>query len=234
MLISTLKRTIIVFKGGVVYEKDYEYDETAGECRVGNLKRMKIDLAGYKYVRAADYQDKETLLKQALYEYGPIVVTVHTSVQFMYYSNGIFFEKDCHKKAENENLLHVVLLVGYGSKDGIDYWIAKNSWGKDWGDKGYIKVRRNSTGDCGFHLYDAYFPIFEEDVEVAKRINFESTTIDSIKVMREMKSELEKSIENVNIMSKLSIIFCCVIFSLTIYLIILIRSRLRITRMTTS
>lgn len=193
---------------------------------------MKIDLAGYKYVRAADYQDKETLLKQALYEYGPIVVTVHTSVQFMYYSNGIFFEKDCHKKLENEGLLHVVVLVGYGSKDGIDYWIAKNSWGKDWGMNGYINIRRNSTGDCGFHFYDAYFPVFKDDIKTENEKHYEITTIDSVKIMREFKSELEISLENVKIISKISIIFCCVIFLLTIYIIILIRNKLRITRMT--
>ena len=42
-----------------------------------------------------------------------------------------------------------VQLVGYGTESGGDYWLVRNSWGPNWGDKGYIKLKRESTAVCG-------------------------------------------------------------------------------------
>ena len=43
---------------------------------------------------------------------------------------------------------HAVTVVGYGTQDGEDYWLVKNSWGRGWGDEGYIKIQRG-VGMCG-------------------------------------------------------------------------------------
>ena len=37
-------------------------------------------------------------------------------------------------------------MVGWGTQNGLDYWLIKNSWGKDFGDEVYIKIKR---GTCG-------------------------------------------------------------------------------------
>jgi KDEL-tailed cysteine endopeptidase len=47
---------------------------------------------------------------------------------------------------------HGVLIVGYGRENHTDYWLIKNSWGKHWGDDGYIKILRtdeDGPGQCG-------------------------------------------------------------------------------------
>jgi hypothetical protein len=35
-----------------------------------------------------------------------------------------------------------VVLSGYGSEDGVDFWLVRNSWGEDWGEAGYFRVQR--------------------------------------------------------------------------------------------
>ncbi|PWA77736.1 cysteine proteinase [Artemisia annua] len=57
------------------------------------------------------------------------------------------------------DLDHGVLDVGYGSEGGKDYSIAKNSWGAEWGESGYLKIERNisyKTGKCGIAMEASY------------------------------------------------------------------------------
>lgn len=57
---------------------------------------------------------------------------------------------------------HGVAVVGYGATlDGTKYWIVKNSWGPEWGEKGYIRMERGVSakeGLCGIAV-EASYPV---------------------------------------------------------------------------
>ena len=76
----------------------------------------------------------------------PVAVTLDASgYPFMHYFGGIITDDTCGKSLD-----HAVLAVGYGIEDGVEYYIVKNSWGADWGEKGYVRVGAvEGAGICG-------------------------------------------------------------------------------------
>ena len=71
---------------------------------------------------------------------------------FQTYSSGVFDNTKC-----GTNLDHAVLAVGYGTENGQEYWLVKNSWNTTWGDEGYIKIAIvDGEGICGVQMDPEY------------------------------------------------------------------------------
>ena len=92
-------------------------------------------------------------LKLAAAAVGPVSVGIDANHQsFQLYSEGVYDERDCSPI----DLDHGVTVVGYGTENGKDYWLVKNSWGTSWGEEGYIKMRRNHHNMCGIATMAVY------------------------------------------------------------------------------
>lgn len=134
--------------GGINSERDYPYVGYEGSCRF-NPNAVATTLATYVHLP----RGSEDQLKTALGTIGTVSVAVDASHQtFQFYSHGVYDEPRCNPNA----LSHAVLAVGYGTENGKDYWLVKNSWATWWGDQGYIKMSRNKNNQCGIASMASY------------------------------------------------------------------------------
>ncbi|XP_052009562.1 procathepsin L-like [Xyrauchen texanus] len=133
---------------GLDTEDSYPYDAHDGQCRF-NPSTVGATCTGYVRVSRQD----ESELQRAVATIGPISVAIDAGhISFQLYESGIYDEPYC----SSTDLDHGVLAVGYGTDAGKDYWLVKNSWGLNWGDKGYIKMSRNSRNQCGIATAASY------------------------------------------------------------------------------
>jgi cathepsin L len=73
---------------------------------------------------------------------GPVAISASANA-WASYDSGIF--DSCSKDAV---VNHAIVLFGYGSENGKPYWTVKNSWGKFWGEHGYIRLLRQDTPEA--------------------------------------------------------------------------------------
>jgi cathepsin F len=138
--------------GGVVPLASYPYTGVTGKCKVNfNTKPTLVaPISNYTCLSSPGTAD-EAAMAAYLVQHGPLSIAMDAS-PLQLYDGGIIDpwipSLDCGQK----QLDHAILITGYGSETGItgttNFWIVKNSWGADWGLKGYFKIRRG-TNLCG-------------------------------------------------------------------------------------
>merc|ERR1712127_1082478 len=112
-------------------EAQYPYKGRDGTCAA---KGGVVEVKSF-----ADVTPKSPSALQAAVAEGPVSVAIDaSSIFFQLYFGGIM------KHFCGTSLDHGVLLVGYGTEKGQDYWMLKNSWGGSWGEKGYFRMKRDA------------------------------------------------------------------------------------------
>ena len=133
--------TYIMSIKGLETESAYPYTAEDGECQYDATKAVG-PATGFVDIPAGS----EDMLKMAIAANGPISVAIDAShSSFQFYNKGVYNEPRC----SSSELDHGVLAVGYGTLDGTDYYLVKNSWGTSWGMEGYIMMTRNKKNQCG-------------------------------------------------------------------------------------
>ncbi len=81
-------------------------------------------------------------IQRELMENGPVQTGFEVYEDFLHYKSGIY-------KYTDGIILggHAVKIVGWGKEGAVNYWIVANSWGPEWGEKGYFRI---AFGECTF------------------------------------------------------------------------------------
>nr|BAC75924.1 cysteine protease-2 [Helianthus annuus] len=138
--------------GGLTREDAYPYAAEDGKCDSNKMNSPVVSIDGHEDVPK---NDEQSLMKAVANQ--PVAVAIDAgSSDFQFYSEGVFTGK-CGTQLD-----HGVAAVGYGTTlDGTKYWIVRNSWGSEWGEKGYIRMERgisDKRGLCGIAM-EASYPI---------------------------------------------------------------------------
>jgi len=137
-------------EGGLCSEEEYPYQARGGECKSSSCGTKYDANSGVDQVTP----DSSTSLEEAVAK-GCVSIGIEADqIAFQHYSSGVLDGK-CGTSID-----HGVLVVGYGTEDGKDYWKVKNSWGETWGESGYINICRNceangDEGECGILMQPA-------------------------------------------------------------------------------
>jgi len=129
--------------GGIMTSANYPFTGVRGTCRF-NTAYAAGRVSGF-----FNAGQNEATIMNYVYTTGPLSVAINANT-LQYYTGGIITSSaaSCSPYA----LDHGVAIVGYGSANGINYWIVKNSWGSSWGENGYFRMARG-YGTCGINQY---------------------------------------------------------------------------------
>ncbi|CAJ0594679.1 unnamed protein product [Cylicocyclus nassatus] len=105
------------------YRKDYETDKFWGK---------DVDLTG----------KNETNIRKEIYRNGPVIASFDVYADFIYYESGVYVHKTGAYKGG-----HAVKIIGWGTENGVPYWLVANSWNTDWGENGFFRILRG-TNEC--------------------------------------------------------------------------------------
>lgn len=154
--------------GGQCSESSYPYTSNKGDT--GSCLKDCLVVSGTKVSTYVSVKSKSDTAMMTALTVGPVSIAIEADTRsYQMYKNGIYNDfEGCNSNYKTKgatsqpNIDHAVVLIGYSSENGQDYYILRNSWGISWGENGIMRIARGSQyapwGMCGV-LYDPMYPV---------------------------------------------------------------------------
>ncbi|WVZ57321.1 hypothetical protein U9M48_007719 [Paspalum notatum var. saurae] len=139
----------VIQNGGLTTDSNYPYQARRNYCSRSKAAQHAARISDYVQVPAGEAQLQQAVAGQ------PVAAAIEMGGSLQFYSGGVF-SGQCGTRMN-----HAITVIGYGAdaSTGLKYWIVKNSWGQSWGERGYLRMRRDvgsRGGMCGIALDLAY------------------------------------------------------------------------------
>ena len=153
---------------------DYFISDRTG-VEGGTPQRFYRALSLYSVPGIKKNGGSEMTIRQEIYKWGPVVSAMKIYPNFYTFDA----KNDIYKwdKVGEQIGGHAIEIVGWGIENGISYWEVENSWGVNWGNKGFFKMLRGEN-ECEIEenvfgmVPDFFFPSNSIYTERLKKHNF--------------------------------------------------------------
>ncbi|EGG23293.1 hypothetical protein DFA_05425 [Cavenderia fasciculata] len=143
----------VMVNGGISTEQVYPYTSENGYCLV-NHRSSGVQIQGYIRIQNGSEAD----LQEVIATIGPVTGAIDTHLgidpDFYFYQSGVYSSPICTSWSYD----HQIHIIGYGTYQGTDYWLIRNSWSTHWGMSGFAMMLRNSDNSCAIAT-DAVYPV---------------------------------------------------------------------------
>ncbi|MDD4735398.1 MAG: C1 family peptidase [Kiritimatiellae bacterium] len=149
---------------GAVYENTFPYQAIDAACGGPYSRPYVLENWAYIGADAPGVIPSDEKIKEAIYKYGPVKVSVYAGPAFQAYAGGVFNTDETSPTGSSN---HAVTIVGWDDDNGC--WIIKNSWGSGWGENGYIRM----TYGISLIGLNASYVVYGQATRVALDLRFD-------------------------------------------------------------
>nr|AYV89020.1 cathepsin B1 [Tetranychus truncatus] len=95
---------------------------------------MEIKLNRYFKV-VNNFFEYEHEMRSSIMMDGPVSAYMEIYSDFLSYKSGIYRRLNSRSLGASD-----IKIIGWGTENGVDYWLAVNQWGTEWGEEGFFKL----------------------------------------------------------------------------------------------
>jgi len=115
--------------------------ECSSTCQAGGFKE-KYAQSAHMSIKAFDPSNKNAI-KSHIMLHGPVAFNMDAFNSLSHYASGVYKQENTVKKSSTR---HSMVAIGWGQENGEDYWQVANSWGAFYGDRGFLKMKMDTSG----------------------------------------------------------------------------------------
>ncbi len=143
---------------GICSAAEYPYMDYQQLCPFGTYPEL-TKFNSWHRIPCGDIE----AIKTAIMTYGVVDAAVYVGEAFQAYASGVYedentdcYSSPCYYTPTN----HAISLVGWDDnppEGGGGCWILRNSWGEDWGEDGYMRLRYDAARvscECSYLIYE--------------------------------------------------------------------------------